>query len=971
MRAAVPRLQLLLAVFPIALGAFVLAGAEMFPAWLIRDMPGFATMGKNSALCFVLCGTGLLAACYPQQSMRRVQAATGAAVVVIASLVLLQSMLDYQPTVSAWHYIFNARADRGNPLAWPGEMCHASGVAFLFAGMAVVQMTGLHRRAGLATFFLGVAILGIAQLCLLSTMLGNVLFYSKWPVHILISVPTGMGLIAIGAALTREALRSDWFQTFYRQREDRRIFVTGIALFTVISLVAGLVGIAIVGRYAMTNFQDALWTSFRSNGELFRTSVNGAVARSNEIVRLSGLESMVNGRVSHADLLRELERIVQLAGYEELASLKIVNGRGETLARTGRGAFSDQFNVLLPMPVHASLYWQHGWRLLVRIPLGESNAMAEMEVALHRFDHLYTRMNRLGVSGETRICIDDNEWMRCFPSRLSSEPSRFPMYPTSRPLAMNLALNGEQGVTGQLDYRGNEVIAAYGMIETLGLGMVQKFDTDEFYQPLREQLWYALLGLSLLIVAGASVLYWRTRPLVSGLVRTRARLDAILNNVPAGVVTIDGGGFIFSANRTAENMFGCREDELLGMHFGELLQAENTQIAKPIPGVQKLTARRRNGEEFHAEMIASDFLLGNRTKRIAIIQDVTQRRALESQVERWGHVFKHAGWGMTIGSADGTTLELMNPAFAEMHGYRVKELTGRPIVDVLAPEVRDQWPEHIRMTHAHLRVGFESLHLRKDGGVFPVWIDITAVKDAHGTVLYRAMNVLDISERKESERRLRELSAHMESVREEERKSIAREVHDELGQALTVLRMEVSLLRLNFGAQSPQLMERILAMKEMVDRTIHMVRDVTSALRPPALDLGLTAALEWLVEDLKGCPGINCVLRADDYEVELDDSQATALFRIAQESLTNVLKHADANEAEVSLHVEQGRICLRVRDNGRGFSNGAAGKTGAFGLLGIRERALMLGGEVEIESVPDKGTCVSVCLPLRAGVLTA
>ncbi|MBC7858545.1 MAG: PAS domain S-box protein, partial [Burkholderiaceae bacterium] len=218
---------------------------------------------------------------------------------------------------------------------------------------------------------------------------------------------------------------------------------------------------------------------------------------------------------------------------------------------------------------------------------------------------------------------------------------------------------------------------------------------------------------------------------------------------------------------------------------------------------------------------------------------------------------------------------------------------------------------------------------------------------------------------RESERRLRELSAHMENVREEERKKIAREVHDELGQALTVLRMDVSLLRLNFGGQSPQLMERIVSMKEVVDRTIHIVRHVTSALRPAALDLGLTAALEWLVEDVRRHASIDCTLRTNaDYEVVLDDGQATALFRIVQESLTNVLKHARASAVEVALDVEDGQIRLEVFDNGAGFSPAAARRVGAFGLMGMRERALMLGGDVEVRSAPGEGASVRVRLPL-------
>lgn len=223
-----------------------------------------------------------------------------------------------------------------------------------------------------------------------------------------------------------------------------------------------------------------------------------------------------------------------------------------------------------------------------------------------------------------------------------------------------------------------------------------------------------------------------------------------------------------------------------------------------------------------------------------------------------------------------------------------------------------------------------------------------------------------VQERQRHEAVLRDLSAHMESAREEERKRIAREVHDELGQALTVLRMDVSLLRLHFGGQSPALMERILAMKEGVDRTIRIMRHVTSTLRPVALDLGLISGLEWLVEEFTHHAGIDCQLQASGCdEVVLDDGRATALFRIVQESLTNVVKHAAASAVVVSIRIEDNRsICVKISDNGKGFVPGGARKAGSFGLIGMRERALMLHGKVDIDSTPGTGTRVEVCIPL-------
>ncbi|MET0808445.1 MAG: PAS domain-containing protein, partial [Pseudoxanthomonas sp.] len=255
------------------------------------------------------------------------------------------------------------------------------------------------------------------------------------------------------------------------------------------------------------------------------------------------------------------------------------------------------------------------------------------------------------------------------------------------------------------------------------------------------------------------------------------------------------------------------------------------------------------------------------------------------------------------------------------------------------------------------------------------WINCRATPRAsrNGTVICEGV-MLDVSERKESElaltvsrQRLRELSAHMENVRDEERKRIAREVHDELGQALTVLRMDLSLLRLDFGAALPPLVERILAMKDKLDDTIGIMRHITSALRPVALDLGVLAGLEWLVAQFNQADGLRVTLinhACDD--VVVGEEGDTALFRIVQESLNNVVKHAAASEAQVRIACHGARLQLDIEDNGIGFASDGERKPGSFGLMGLRERALMLEWTLHIASSPGQGTCISVGIPLPA-----
>lgn len=237
----------------------------------------------------------------------------------------------------------------------------------------------------------------------------------------------------------------------------------------------------------------------------------------------------------------------------------------------------------------------------------------------------------------------------------------------------------------------------------------------------------------------------------------------------------------------------------------------------------------------------------------------------------------------------------------------------------------------------------------------------------------RLIGVLqDITERKRvenelllSRQRLRALSANEEVLIEEERRHIAREVHDELGQALTALKMEVSLLGRRFGGD-PALSARAERMSAMIDGTIGVVRHVASNLRPSALDFGLVAAIEWLAEDFGLRWEMPCEVHLDGQEITLSDARSTALFRIVQESLTNVARHAQARRVDIRIARDGDTVRLSVRDDGVGFDPHAAQERGGrFGLLGMRERALKIGARLRLDSRNGGGTTIDVELPLK------
>ena len=220
-------------------------------------------------------------------------------------------------------------------------------------------------------------------------------------------------------------------------------------------------------------------------------------------------------------------------------------------------------------------------------------------------------------------------------------------------------------------------------------------------------------------------------------------------------------------------------------------------------------------------------------------------------------------------------------------------------------------------------------------------------------------------ELRDSHEQLRNLSSHLESVREEERTRLAREIHDELGQELTALKMDLSWVSKRLEPEQQQLSQKVGSMDNLVDETIRTVQRLSGELRPGLLDdLGLAAAIEWQTEEFQKRTGMACDVRLDLGETTLSHNQDTAIFRIYQETLTNVIRHARATRVSILLQTQDNRLVLEVTDNGRGITEEEAGGAKAFGLIGMRERVLALKGELAIHGRPSQGTTVTVTIPL-------
>lgn len=338
------------------------------------------------------------------------------------------------------------------------------------------------------------------------------------------------------------------------------------------------------------------------------------------------------------------------------------------------------------------------------------------------------------------------------------------------------------------------------------------------------------------------------------------------------------------------------------------------------------------------------------------------------------------GEGLLVQDSTGR-LVFMNPEAERLLGWSEQELAARDIhetIHYLHPDGRHS-PRtdcpifNLPRTGTRYRSD-DDVFIRKEGVPFPVHY-VSTVITQNGCADAIVIAFTDITERKQTEQELKasrqqlqELSTFLQTVREEERKRIARELHDELGQSLTALRMDVNWLAARPDYVAPGIADRLRGMESLIHQTVESMRRISEDLRPGMLDdLGLSAALEHHVERFIENAGIPCALNLGQEEFEVGDQVATALFRIVQESLTNVARHSGATL--VNIHVEDSgsEILLSVQDNGCGLVMGpSTGHNKRYGIMGMRERVKMLGGHFEIIGTPDAGTRVEVRIPYQS-----
>ncbi len=509
--------------------------------------------------------------------------------------------------------------------------------------------------------------------------------------------------------------------------------------------------------------------------------------------------------------------------------------------------------------------------------------------------------------------------------------------------------------------------------------------------------------LSLLICVSVLVLYQkasreiqRRRQAEQALRQSEFRYRSLYHHTPAMLHSIDTEGRLVSVSDYWVEVMGYGREEVVGRPLTDFLTPESSQYAldtmmpqffrdgfvKDVPYsfitksgevvevmLSGIADRNPQGDIQRSLAVSIDVTARNRAEealRIAKEELSLYSKELEDQVAKRtseiSSILKYTPAVVYMKDFQGRYL-LVNSRFEELFEVKNETIRGKRDSDLLPPEVAEQFQTNDEqvLTEGH------SLHLEEqitqEDGLhtylsvkFPIFQESGQIRGVCGIAT-------DITAAKKAQQQLRRLSASILTNQENERTAIARELHDELGQLLTALRMDAVWLQERFDRADTKAIERAEAMCALIDTTIEDVRGMAIRLRPGVLDdLGLVDALDWYTSDFERRTQIACIFTYGNIPA-VENTVATAAYRIAQEALTNVARHADAAHAEVGLEINDGHLALLVSDDGRGFNPQALSETDVLGLAGMRERASLVGGKLYVDSLPGQGTRVRLVVP--------
>lgn len=883
-----------------------------------KALPAFENIVATdfyTAACLAFIGTALLLSQCEGARPALYQRLIAFGLIAFGALALLDYLVDKIAVPELAFFATHVVNDSRMPGSMPPDTC----IGIIACGLALALMRDPGRRwACLAVQLATYIVLALGLTVLAGRVLKLELFYSSLCISRM-PVSTAAALVAAGTTLCLVWSNAAWFKRRALLRPDEKLAFSGVAMLVAVAMTAGIAAVSAYHRALENHLTGSLAASLGWRVGLIQSMIASSAAHVAKLaakpVLIDAAAALDKPVLSDAEA-GEWHALAHNLAIPELAGLMLLNEHGKEIVRYG--SISSQFEVdaVLRDTPGARLFWADGMFTRHTVPLVRSGVLhgyLVAQIGLPVISHLLFAAGYADTA-ETGLCMNAGAHLGCFPQRRNPDPYSTPRVSgNGMPVPMELAINGGKGIHFGQDYRGNHVVAAYAPVDSSGLGMVIKLDTEELFAPVRAQLERTVPVLLLLVLIGAWLLRMQIKPMSSLLVQSEReaiarenRLQAILDHVGEGIVTLDEEGTVLSFNNAASRLFGYAEADIIGSNADVLIPAHLRErhregmcryretgapdvIAR---GTVEVRGLHRSGAEFPLELTISAAQTGGARVFVVILRDITERRQAQAALLDARDRLEQRVAERTLALSD-TNKRL------EQEIYRRQAMEGRL--------------------------------------------------------------------RRKSERII-EMAAHQERIKEDERKRIAREIHDELGGLLTGIKSYLSFAIDKAQAQGQAPDVHLKETSLLADCAIETVRRVITDLRPSVLDqLGLWAALEWSAGQVQERAGLRCIVQIDDASaaVDVDPELSTTIFRIVQETLTNVVRHARASTVDIVARCGNGIVRIEVRDNGIGIAASDLIKQTSWGIVGMHERARYLGGNLTVARHDSGGTVVVLELPLR------
>jgi diguanylate cyclase (GGDEF)-like protein/PAS domain S-box-containing protein len=897
---------------------------------MVQIIPGTTAMVFSNALCLFLLAIALILTTLQRRWCKPVQTVIGIGVLLVGVTVLAQYRFDLALPLdlAGLHVWLN-----GNP----GRMAPNTALAHALAGLTVLLLAQARPGMRALPAFIGafaVAMLGVTGL--IAYRLQPELMYG-WHVETRMALHTGTAFVLLGIGHAAAAYRTQQLGELFRQREDLRVGLLGGGLMVFVGLIGGLAAFNLMQEQLLTVLQDGLKFSFQSRHDLIVSETQTSMQAIRDFARRPGIEHELD-RLRSDPQNRAARRYIETALRRHVATgptgARLLDDRGRLVASAG-SIFGDSLELPLQQPGDAALLWDGkvaGLRVAQDIRVrGRRLGRIESTYPLPGITRMREITFGFGASGDMVLCVRPAQVIRCLPTTLNPQRTELPPATRAGPTLMARALAGERGAGVATDYRGEWVIAAYGPVESLGLGLILKVDVAEVYAPIRRRFELTLFVTALIVAAGILLLRARLVPLVRRLTLSEKRFRGLLESAPDAMLVTDLDGRIVWANSQTEQLFGYVRTELAGQPVEILIPegAREVHVAKrsgyarqprhrDVGTALELYGRRKDGSVFPAEIGLSPLDTEDGMRVISTVRDISERKravqALRDSEQRWQFALEGARDGVWDWNLV-TNEVYFSRQWKQMLGYAEHEIAGS----------LDEWDKRVHPDDKARVYADIDKHLKGDAPYYQNEHRVLCKDGTYKWILDRGMIVnrdaggkptrmigthTDITERKQSEETIRELSLVDELTGLRNRRGFL-----ELGES------QLSLAR-RLGRSAVLHFADLDGLKRINDELGHAegdraLADFADALRATFRETDIIARLggdEFVVLALEA-PDIDTAASVARLEEHLDQFNRSAQrpFRLAAsmgaaqhgpestESLTALLDRADASMYQVKL----------------------------------------------------------------------